>query len=252
MTDLIEKVNDDCEEDSRLAQDDVSKVKPKPIPKKIVFCLPGRSFSNNFLICWSNLINYCNIMGHKIIISNSYSPNIYYVRNECLGANMLDGILQKPFGGKVEYDYMFWLDSDIVFNVEHVQALINMDVDISCGCYIMSDNKNYAIVEKMNNKYLRENGSYQFMTRDDLEKKTENFQVDYTGFGFICIKKGVMESLQYPFFKPRMHEFNFNETIVRDYSSEDVSWCLDIKDQGYQIVCNPTIKVGHEKKVVLG
>ena len=250
MADLVEKVEKIIDGSDEKTNE--TKERPKPIPKKIVVCLPGRDYSNNFLLCWSNLINYCNWAGHNLIISNSYSPNIYYVRNECLGANMLDGILQKPFRGQVDYDFMFWIDSDVLFSIEDFQALIDMDKDISCGCYIMADNKNYAIVERMNNKHLRENGTYQFITREEMEKKTESFKVDYTGFGFLCMKKGVMESLQYPFFKPKLHEFNFNGTIVRDYSSEDVSWCIDIREQGYEIYCNPNVKLGHEKRIVLG
>lgn len=253
MSDLVESVEKIIDSPQEgVSQEQPAATKPKPVPKTIVVCLPGKDYSNNFLLCWSNLINYCNWVGHKLIISNSYSPNIFYVRNECLGANMLDGILQKPFKGQVEYDYMFWIDSDVVFNVEDIQTLIDMDKDVSCGCYIMADNKNYAIVEKMDNKYLRQNGTYQFINREEMEKKTDIFKVDYTGFGFVCIKKGVMESLQYPFFRPRMHEFNFNGTIVRDYSSEDVSWCIDVRDQGYEIYCNPKVRLGHEKRIILG
>lgn len=220
-------------------------------PKKIVICLPGKSYSNNFLLCWSNLLNYCNYVGHQIVISNSYNPNVYYVRNECLGADVMKGIGQQPFQGKVDYDFMFWIDSDVLFTPKDFQTLIDMNQDISTGCYIMSDNKNYAIVEHMDNKFFRENGYYKFISREEMANKTESFNVDYAGFGFMCIKKGVFESLQYPFFRPRLHEFNINGTVVRDYSSEDVSWCIDIREQGYKIVCNPAIKVGHEKSFVL-
>jgi hypothetical protein len=220
-------------------------------PKTIVFCLPGNQYSNTFLLCWTNLINYCNSVGHRIIISQAYNPNVYFVRNECLGGDFSKGIVQKPFEGKLDYDFMFWIDSDIVFNPKQIQDLIDMDKDISSGCYIMKNNTEYAIVEHMDLSLLRQKKSFKFMTRDDMKDKKEQFKVDYVGFGFICIKKGIMESLTYPFFKPYLHELVIDGVYVRDYSSEDVSWCIDVRKNGYEIWVNPNIKVGHEKLVIL-
>ena len=89
----------------------------EPIRKKpmIVFCLPGRSFSNNFLVCWSELMMNLLRMGFEIKISQKYTSNVYYVRNMCLGGDVMRGVNQKPYDGKLEYDYMMWIDSDMVF-----------------------------------------------------------------------------------------------------------------------------------------
>ena len=43
---------------------------------------------------------------------------VNFARCKCLGANVLRGPDQKPWDGKLEYDYQLWIDSDIVFNVE--------------------------------------------------------------------------------------------------------------------------------------
>jgi len=65
--------------------------------------LPGKQFLNNFLSSWTNLIS--ELPNHNIQwgVSNKYSPNIYYVRNMCLGGNNISGIKQKPFDGKIDY-----------------------------------------------------------------------------------------------------------------------------------------------------
>jgi len=84
---------------------------------KILFCLPGREFSGQFLQCWTNLLGYCYNKGHSVIYSQKYSCNIYYARNMCLGGNILAGENQKPFGGKLDYDYMMWIDSDIIMQL---------------------------------------------------------------------------------------------------------------------------------------
>ena len=89
--------------------------------------------------------------------------------------------------------------------------------------------------------------AFEFLTPEDIKDKKELIEVAYTGFGFICIKKGVFESMEYPWFKPTF------KTIgnVVDFTMEDVSFCLNAKERGFKIYVDPTVIVGHEKKVVL-
>ncbi len=220
-------------------------------PKTIIFCLPGNNYSATFLMCWTSLLNYCNDVGHRVVVSQSYNPNIYFVRNECLGTDFSRGVSQKPFDGKIKYDYMFWIDSDIVFTPKAVQELIDMNKDVSTGLYLMKNNYEYSIVERMDFNDLRSGKAFKFLNKDTVNDKHESFKIDYCGFGFLCIKYGVMESLPYPFFRPRSQELLMDRTFVRDYSSEDVSWCLDIREKGYEIWANPAVRVGHEKNIVL-
>ena len=85
-----------------------------------------------------------------------------------------------------------------------------------------------------------------FFKQEDFQDKTELLEVDYSGLGFLLIKKGVLESLEYPWFKPRFIEIEDKE----DFAMEDVSFCLDTKEKGYQIFIDPTIRVGHEKLAI--
>jgi len=80
--------------------------------KKIIFCLPGKQFSNNFLMSWTKLLLWCTNQGMITHVSSKYSPLLYYVRNMCLGGSTMTGIKQLPFGGKVDYDYIMWIDSN--------------------------------------------------------------------------------------------------------------------------------------------
>ena len=59
------------------------------------------------------------------------------------------------------------------------------------------------------------------------------------------IKKGVFEEMEYPWFAPKMQVFESGS--VQDMCGEDVSFCLDAKEMGYDIWCDPRIRVGHEK-----
>ena len=84
-------------------------------------------------------------------------------------------------------------------------------------------------------------------TLDSIAKRKKPFTVDYAGFGWLLIKHGVFEDegIKYPWFAPKMQIFESG--AVQDMCGEDVSFCLDAKEAGFRIMCDPRIRVGHEK-----
>ena len=88
-------------------------------------------------------------------------------------------------------------------------------------------------------------------TIESISKRKKPFTVDYTGFGWLLIKNGVFENegMPYPWFAPKMQVFESGE--VQDMCGEDVSFCLDAKEAGFEIWCDPKIRVGHEKTRVI-
>lgn len=217
-------------------------------PLTIVFCLPGSNFSFNFLKSWSDLLISLSRYNIAPKISMAQGSNVHFVRTKCLGADVLKGKNQKPFNGKVDYDYLMWIDSDIVYSPKQVIQLISHKKDVVSGLYLMEGGKQFATVEHCDNKWFKKNGSYKFLTPQDIENKDNLIQVDYTGFGFLLIKKGVFESLEYPWFKPTIMDIGDN---IIDMASEDASFCFKIREKGYNIYIDPTVKVGHEKKIIL-
>jgi GT2 family glycosyltransferase len=161
-------------------------------------------------------------------------------------------VSQKPFDGKLDYDFLFWIDSDVLFSTEDVLRLLNHDVDIVSGCYIMHDNTHYPIVETMDHEYFMGKGHYDFVTRPRLEElraSGELVPIDYVGFGFMCVKKGVFESLTYPYFAPR--RIDFDRPNVVEFASEDVSFCMNARDAGYKVLLDPAVVVAHQKLIPL-
>lgn len=213
----------------------------------IIFCIPGNNFSNIFLNCWTNLVFYCLNNNINPILANAYDSNVYFVRSKILGGSTLNGTNQKPFNDTIKYDYIMFIDSDIVFKPEDFAKLLNMNVNIASGCYLMDGGTEYCIVENLNNTYFLDNGHYEFISLDGLRCKTDNFLVDYCGMGFMLIKYNVIEKLTYPWFSPKTIQFNDN---ITEFASEDVSFCLSLKDKGFSISVNPSVKVGHEKKMI--
>lgn len=217
--------------------------------EKILICAPGRSFSGTFLISWTNMIFHSMKCGYQLIFSQQYDPNVYYVRNKCLGGDVLRGMNQKPFDGKIDYDYLVWIDSDIVFAPELFQKLID-DVkkyDVVSGLYFMQGRQQFAVVKDWDEEFFKKNGYFKFLTPVDIQGVSEPFEVSYSGLGFMAMKRSAIELLEYPWFSPITHQIG-NAT---DFSSEDVSFCLKLREKGIKIYVDPLIIVGHEKTVVL-
>lgn len=219
----------------------------KNLNKRIIFCLTGNTFSGNFLDSFIELTSYCFKKNISFLISRRESPVVYYVRNMCLGGDSLRGINQKPFNGEIDYTHLMWIDNDIIFSSQQFQRLLDHDKDIVSGIYMMSDKKHFATVEKWDEEYFKKYGSFEFLSEDSVKNKNNLIDVSYTGLGFMLVKKGVFESLEYPWFQPIFH----NIGTARDFSSEDVSFCKLIREKGFNIYVDTKIRVGHEKKVIL-
>lgn len=217
---------------------------------RIIFCLPGKNFSGKFLQCWTQLQSNCIYNGIDVILSQKYNSNVYYVRAQCIGADVLRGKYQKPFDGKLPYDYIMWIDSDQIFDFNQFSKLLSHKKDIIGGLYLMEGGQQFAAVAKKDwdEDYFIKNAAFRFMTPADLSDTKSLIEVAYTGFGFLLVKYGVFENITYPWFEPQIINFGNN---ITDFSSEDVSFCLKANRAGYKIYVDPSVIVGHEKTQIL-
>ena len=254
---------------------DIDAIKARMKGKQIVFCLPGRGVSYIFL---KNFVQLCFDMvqnGMSIQISQDYSSMVNFARCKCLGANVLRGPDQIPWDGKLAYDYQLWIDSDIVFDSAKFWQLCDMMVpedavnedgtvdeektkDIVSGWYATEDGKTTSVAHWLEEDDFRKNGGVMnHETVESISKRKKPFTVDYAGFGWLMIKKGVFEDfnedgtkkMPYPWFAPKMQVFESG--AVQDMCGEDVSFCLDAIEAGYEIICDPRIRVGHEKSRII-
>ena len=249
------------------AEWDYDAIKARMRGKAIVFCLPGRMVSYTYL---KNFVQLCFDLvqnGMSIQISQDYSSMVNFARCKCLGANVLRGPKQIPWDGKLNYDYQLWIDSDIVFNSEKFWQICDVALPanavnedgtvenekkraISAGWYCTEDGNTTSVAHWLDEEDFRSNGGVMnHETIESISKRRKPFTVDYTGFGWLLIEKGVFESLEYPWFAPKMQVFESGE--VQDMCGEDVSFCLDANEEGFEIWCDPRVRVGHEKTRVI-
>lgn len=222
--------------------------------KTIVFAFPGRTFSGNFLANWSQTLVELTKYGYKVHMVNEYSSFVPFARMKTLGLNVLRGATQKPFDGSIDYDIWFTIDSDIFFIPEQVMDIIE-DIEkypVVSGLYRMEDLKHYATVKEWDVEYYKKHGSFKFLSVEDVKNEEKYIKVAYNGLGFFACRRGVIENLKYPYFSYPLLEIEGEDgKLLRDMCSEDVAFCKNLKDAGYSIIVNTSIKVGHEKTLVI-
>jgi len=122
----------------------------------------------------------------------------------------------------------FWIDSDIVWKPEDVVKLYESDKDAVSGCYFMREGQIAAAT------YEGFVEGYTVCVTKDL------FKIKYAGMGFFAVKAHVMKN---------MTELKFTPTVLDDIEGEDAAFCKKIVDQGFDIWLDPTVHLGHMKKV---
>ena len=205
---------------------------------KIIICQPGNSFSNIWLEARDQMIMKMLQAGYQVMNVYGYDPNLFNVRNLCAGQVLMNQ-------NRIDYDYMLWLDSDVLAPFEVFERLLAHDKDIIAAPYLMKNQKISTVVKGLmwDTDYV-----FEYFTKAELEKNAGLQQVKYVGFGFTLIKKGVFEKMhQYPWFKQITINNNGKTIILGD----DHSWCHYAEDKGFKIYADLSTRVGHLKGFVV-
>ena len=214
---------------------------------RIVFCMPGREYSREFLLSWSDLLMQATAKGHQCMISQQYSSVVHFARAKCLGGDVLKGSDQKPFQGGVEYDAMMWIDSDIIFKPEDFFKILESPHDVTAGLYMMEDLTHFAAVKDWDTDMFMKNGTFKFIRPDDIVGSAQYLKVAYAGMGWMLIRKGVVEDLKYPWFWSDLQKIG----DLVDMNSEDVAFCRALEAAGHPVHVDTQLRVGHQKKMII-
>ena len=194
---------------------------------KVVFCIPGRDFSGHFLKSWTNLVKELQSMNIEWELVNLYVPIVYKARQQCLEKAL-----------QFDYDYIMWIDSDIVFEPHNFKQLISHELDIVSGLYLCQKTPGiYDIPQEYSCVDL--NGKR--FNRFEYEGTRELKEVKANGMGWMLIKKGVFEKINQPFYS----------TEELGSKGEDIIFQLKAKEQGFKSLVDTSVIVGHEKTYIL-
>jgi hypothetical protein len=213
-----------------------------------VFCLPGATFSANFLYCWSETIQYLITNKKTFVFINFYSPLVTYTRNQMLrGIPGNLGLLTtntKLFNNEIKTKKIIFIDDDIYWTIEDLKKILESDKDIISGFYKM-----LGVNEKEKSNYITGLIGEEWLTEKDIKNTTGLIELDAIGFGFVAIKSEVFEKIKFPWFET-YEKVRERDGVVLNYG-EDFNFCQKALKAGFKVYGDPTVKVGHEKKVVL-
>jgi len=217
-------------------------------PKKIVFCIPGSNYSIRFMRCWTDLVKELEKSEYDWDCTFHYNPEVHMTRNQILGGMAKSRKDIIPWKGIREYDYIMWIDSDIIFKPEDVFKLLKHDKDIVSGLYYVLQGPTINDCPYRFACGTLENNN---LTLKDIKDFNKLIEVKGNGMGFMLIKKGVFEKIEFPWFEPTSFEYRGSGEDLIAFYSEDLSFQIKARDQGFISYVDPNVIVGHEKLVIL-
>jgi GT2 family glycosyltransferase len=209
----------------------------------LIIATPGHSVMADYLKSLLDTMNVLSNKGISVAFTNNYSSHVADAREVTLSGTFQNEINNSaPLSGKVTYDKILWIDSDIAWKPEDVIKLYESDKDIISGCYLFANGEVAAYEKPLSSGYLL----------NDIKDKTDLIEIGSCGFGFVCVKSGVFESLSRPWFQQVMTKMEQDgKEFEFPVMGEDISWCMRVKEKGYEIWLDPTVQVTHHKTMKL-
>ena len=178
--------------------------------------------------CWNSLINLLRPADAQIEIRTYARYSVAQARNVSVKEAINDG-----------FDRIFIVDSDQILPKDCLIKLLAMDCDIACGWTMMNvghPETNAAI-------YSAEKNNFSFHTLKTMPKDAP-FESDGGGLAVALLKLDIFRELMYPYFR-------FIEYANGDILTEDLNFCLTVKQLGKTIKVDPSCRAGHIKHIVI-
>ena len=144
--------------------------------------------------------------------------------------------------GGYTYGAIFWIDSDIEWEVSDFQKILESSEKVIGGLYQTHPNGTVAVSR------FDESLKPKMTNEIDFFMVDEPVEVFGIGFGFIAMKQGVFESCDRPWFKIEHIQWDGLEFLTN--VGEDYSWCMNARRNGFKVMVDPTVKVRHHKETI--
>jgi predicted O-methyltransferase YrrM len=209
--------------------------------KHIIFCLPGAP-TLHAAMSWDALIREASRPERELRLEvvRGYNSSVAHCRNDMLEEGVI-GLRKfaKPFGGRT-YDFMMWIDNDSVYTPDDFFRLLETDKDIISGMVPMD-------AEGAGAFGLNEGPVTKYVNLHSVSRNEPMRDWHFCGFGFLMVRQGVFETLDFPWFR----EVPYEEDGRVILPSEDIDWCRRIRANGFKIWADPAVRIGHDKRNVI-
>ena len=219
----------------------------------VVIMTPGYSMENRYVISLLNTVRELDARGITWGYSSVALSDVALARESTiLGRSFSLPSYKKyesPLKGLSTYDKLFLIDSDISWKVDDFMRLYESNYDVVSGIYLQADGETTTTLVDITDSNNPFNSGMQCLSRSDIYSKSTPFKVSGTGLGFMCVKQGVFEKVERPWFQHTIQEYQVSESEVNvEMLSEDLSFIRRVRETGVDVYADPTILVGHTKK----
>lgn len=136
---------------------------------------------------------------------------------------------------EIGYDYILWVDSDMILPKNTLLRLLSHNKDIVSGVY------SYKVINGENavaKRYSKtEEDTYEDVSLKEIRETKELMLVDGIGFGCVLTKVDIFKKIKQPWFR-----------YEKDLG-EDIFFCRKAQENGIEIFVDPTVKAGHVGQV---
>lgn len=171
-------------------------------------------------------------------------PEGYDVDFECFYGYNIDQVRNLMAHWTVDkgYEYMLFVDYDMILPQDTLVKLLSHDRDIVSGLYIQRRTE-----EKIPEMYAYKNGKDGAMRHLTMEEATRGglLELAACGFGGVLIHRRALEKIGYPYFTYH-HSIDFKDTV-----SEDVDFCMKAKSKGIKIYLDTELMYTHIGRIDL-
>lgn len=210
----------------------------------IVIATPGRMMHAEYVTSLVNTIDELASRGIRVKYLNKYSSFIPTARELTASNTWGHDYSSNEIGlGEFTYGRIVWIDSDIEWTFEDFAKLISSPHDVISGLYALDPTGKVAV------GYVNDHGTYTRVNKVEFLLHEEPVEVSAVGFGFVCMKSGVFESIPRPWFLIGRMQWG-QDSDMKVNVGEDYSWCGKAQHAGYKIYVDPTVKVRHHKETV--
>lgn len=158
-------------------------------------------------------------------------PLVHVNINKGIGGGFSDSIASEPLPG---FSHFLIVNSDIGFDMSHVNAALQKNVDVCSLPYLRHDDPSYQVGMLQDGVPLID-FNYALGTRGFKK-------VGFTGTGFVLIKRHVFEELAYPWFYMSVFKLDGNAYNI----GEDINFSNDLRVPGIDIYCDFENPVYHK------
>lgn len=136
---------------------------------------------------------------------------------------------------EIGYDYIMWIDSDMIIPKNTLIQLLSHDKDIVSGVYayklLPTAGQGRNAVAKRFKKDAKD--TYEDISLSEIRESERLMEIDGVGFGCVLTKVDVFKNIKKPWFR-------YTPTM-----GEDIYFCRKAQKAGYKVYLDTSIKCGH-------